>query len=103
MAKQFSPQERLGDFLLHKEASPANVETLRNFLCPYELTQRKRIINAQLPRFYNRTSVHLAAEKGLTPFLRILLKHGGELINKLTCTFIGFYRSYIIGEGSDTS
>ena len=78
MARQFSPQERLVDFLLHKEASPASMETLRNFLCTYELTYRKRIINAQLPRFYNRTSIHLAAEKGLTPFLRILLKYGGE-------------------------
>lgn len=79
MARQFSPQERLGDFLLNKEASPATVETLRNFLCNYhDPTYRKKVINAQLPRFYNRTSVHLAAEKGLTPFLRILLKHGGE-------------------------
>ena len=78
MARQFSPQERLGDFLLHKEASPASVETLRNFLCTYELTYRKRIINAQLPRFYNRTSVHLAAQNGQTSFLRILLKHGGK-------------------------
>lgn len=81
MARHFSPQERLGDFLLNKEASPVNVETLRNFLCNnYDPTYRKKIINAQLPRFYNRTSVHLAAEKGLTPFLRILLKHGGEVI-----------------------
>ena len=80
MARQFSPQERLGDFLLNKEASPANVETLRNFLCTYEPTYRKKIINAQLPRFCNRISVHLAAEKGLAPFLRILLKHGGKIL-----------------------
>ena len=69
----------MGDFLLNKEASPANVETLRNFLGNFDPIHRKKIINAQLPRFYNRTSVHLAAEKGLTPFLRILLKHGGEV------------------------
>ena len=78
MTRQFSPQERLGDFLVNTEASPTTVETLRNFLCTYEPTYRKKIINAQLSRFYNRISVHLAAEKGLTPFLRVLLKHGGE-------------------------
>lgn len=78
MARQFSPQERLGDFLLNKEASPVTMETLRNFLCTYEPTYRKKIINAQLPRFWNRTSVHLATQKGLAPFLRILLKHGGK-------------------------
>jgi len=84
MSRQFSPQERLGDFIQNGELSPDTVETLRNFLCTYEPTYRKRIINAQLPRFYNRTSVHLAAEKGLTPFLRILLKHGGELVDSYT-------------------
>ena len=77
MARQFSPQERLGDFVLNIEASATTVETLRNFLCTYEPTYRKKIINAKLPRFQNRASVHLAAEKGLAPFLRILLKHGG--------------------------
>ena len=76
--RQYSPQERLGNFLLNKEISPATVETLRNFLCNYKPTYRKKIINTQLVPFHNRTSVHLAAEKGLTPFLRILLKHGGE-------------------------
>ena len=74
--RQYSPQEMLGYFLLNKELSSATVETLRNFLCNYEPIYRKKIINAQL--VHNRTSVHLAAEKGLTPFLRILLKHGGE-------------------------
>ena len=78
MTQQFLPQERLGDFIQNREASPATVDTLRNFLCTYEPTYRKKIINAPLPRFYNRTSVHLGAEKGLTPFLRILLKHGGK-------------------------
>ena len=76
--KQFSPQERLGDFILNSEVSPATVETLHNFLCIYELAYRKRIINAQLLRLCNRTSVHLAAEKGRTSFLRVLLKHGGK-------------------------
>ena len=75
--RQYSPQERLGNFLLNKEISPATVETLRNFLCNYEPTYRSRIINAPLAPFHNRTSVHLVAEKGLTPFLHILLKHGG--------------------------
>ena len=86
-ALQSLPQERLCDFLLYRAASPATVETLRNFLCTYKLASRKRIINAELPRLYNKTSVHLAAEKGLTPFLRILLKHGGELsIRKFNCS-----------------
>ena len=79
-SRKFSPQERLGDFIQNRKASPATVDTLRNFLCTYEPTYRRRIINAQMPRFYNRTSVHLAAEKGATPFLRVLLKHGGEFI-----------------------
>jgi len=78
MARRFSPQERLSNFILNKEASQSSVETLRSFLCTYEPTYRKKIINAQLTRFFNRTSVHLAAEKGLAPFLRILLKHGGK-------------------------
>ena len=64
------------------------METLRSFLCLYESSYRKRIINAQLPQFYNRTSVHLAAEKGRAPFLSILLKHGGE---KLIVTAIAVY------------
>ena len=78
--KQYSPQERLGDFILNKEASQSNVEILRNFLNGFEPIQRKRIINAPLTQYFSRTSVHLAAEKGLTPFLLILLKHGGEIL-----------------------
>ena len=81
--RKFPPQERLGDFIQNREASQDAVETLRNFLCSYEPTYRRRIINAQLPRFYNRTSVHLAAENGIAPFLCILLQHGGEFIVKL--------------------
>ena len=80
---KFPPQERLGDFIQNREASQDAVETLRNFLCAHEPIYRSRIINAQLPQFYNRTSVHLAAKKGVTPFLRILLQHGGEFIVKL--------------------
>ena len=78
MSQQFPPQERLGDFIQNREVSPGTVETLRKFLCSYEKVHRVRIINAQLPRFYSRTSIHLAAEKGLAHFLSILLKHGGE-------------------------
>ena len=81
MAQHFPPQDRLGDFIHRdREALLVTEETqLRNFLLTYEPSFRKKIINAPLPRFYHRTSVHLAAEKGLAPFLRILLKHGGEL------------------------
>ena len=82
-SRKFPPQERLGDFIQNREASQDAVELLRNFLSAYELTYRSRIINAQLTQFYNRTSVHLAAEKGVAPFLRILLQHGGEFIVKL--------------------
>ena len=82
MAHQFSPQVKLGDFIQNiqnnTEVPLATVKTLRNFLCQYESAHRKRIINAQLPQFCNRTSVHLAAEKGLPRFLSILLKHGGK-------------------------
>ena len=87
MARQFTPQERLRDFLLKGDVSTATIDTLRNFLCQYDLTYRKKIINAPLARFYNRTSVHIAAEKGLTPFLRILLTHGGIIIESL----VGIY------------
>ena len=80
MTRQFTPQERLADFLSNNNASPNSIESLRSFLRTHDPTHRKKIINAQLPRFYNRTSVHLAAERGLTPFLRILLKHGGKVI-----------------------
>ena len=83
LSGKFPPQERLGYFIQNRKASPATVGTLRNFLCAYEPTYRSRIINAQLPQFYNRTSVHLAAEKGVPPFLHILLQHGGEFIVKL--------------------
>ena len=80
--QRFPPHERLGDFLRNKKVSQAtvetDVETLRNFLCNYEAVYRRKIINAQLPRYYNRTSVHLAAERGIAPFLRILFIHGGE-------------------------
>ena len=80
MSNQFPPHVRLGEFIhQNRELSAETVETLRNFLCIYEPIHRRKIINAQLSRFYNRTSVHLAAEKGLTPFLRVLLKHGGKL------------------------
>jgi len=78
MARQFTPQERLRDFLLKGDVSAVTKDTLRNFLFNYDSTQRKKIINAPLARWYNRTSVHIAAEKGLTPFLRILLTHGDK-------------------------
>ena len=86
MSQQFSPQERLGDFIQNREASPDTAETLRNFLCSYEQVHRMRIINAQLPHIFRRTSVHLAAEKGVSRFLSILLKHGGK--NFITASYI---------------
>ena len=82
-SRKFPPQERLGDFIQNREASQDVVEILHKFLCAYEPTFRSTIINAQLTQFYNRTSVHLAAEKGVAPFLCILLQHGGEFIVKL--------------------
>ena len=85
--RKFPPQERLGDFIQNREVSQNAVEALRNFLCTYESTYRRRIINSQLPQFYNRTSVHLAAETGVAPFLCILLQHGGEFIVKLSRSY----------------
>ena len=78
MAQKFPPQEVLGDFIMIKEATSENVRTLQNYLCQYEPNRRKEIINAQLPRYHKRTSVHLAADKGRSPFLDILLKNEGE-------------------------
>ena len=82
-SRKFPPQERLGDFIRNREASEDAVETLRKFLCCYQPIYRRGIINAQLTQFYNRTSVHLAAEKGATSFLCVLLQHGGGFIVKL--------------------
>lgn len=36
------------------------------------------VINQPLARYNGRTSVHLAASKGLWQCLEVLLKHGGE-------------------------
>ena len=94
--RQYSLQERLGNFIVKEEASQSNVERLHNFLKDIEPIKRKKIINAHLTPYYNRTSVHLAAEKGLAPFLHVLLKHGGEILmtNIHLCMLLVYNSSY---------
>ena len=75
---QHKPEEILGSFLLDENVSDANITKLKNFLDFYDPHNHKSIINAGLERYHYRTSIHLAAFRGLAPFLQILLEHGGE-------------------------
>ena len=75
---QHKPEEILGSFLLNENVSDANITKLKQFLDSYDLHNCKSIINAGLEQYYYRTSIHLAALRGLAPFLQILLQHGGE-------------------------
>lgn len=43
-----------------------------------EIKQPERLINYPIPRYNGRTTLHLAASKGLFDFLELLLKYGGE-------------------------
>ena len=78
-------------FLQNEWVTSTNVERLCNFMSSYKPSDCKKIINAQLPNFSMRTSVHLAAGTGKTRFLQILLENRGntfknnQIISKDTC------------------
>lgn len=80
MAKKYPPKEILSDFLLNQNESDPNVAKLQQYLCSFDPVNCKSIINAQLEQYQKQTSVHLAALKGKTRFLQILLKRGGEIV-----------------------
>ena len=64
--------------LISKNISEANVKELEEFLLSFEKEKCKSIINTHLKCYNDRTAVHETAAKNLVPFLKILLKNGGE-------------------------
>ena len=72
--------EELADLLAAEHHPQQASEKLISILQEVQRSDKPldQVINYRLPRQNSRTSVHLAASKGLWQCLEVLLKNGGE-------------------------